>query len=718
MILLISSNNTLVENFISALPANTPILHLDTIDEAKSHLNSQVHGEAIPGCLVVDAEVEHNTISRCQQLRQDGLINGIPIIAIIARPADRQLVLDAGADDYLLLPLVPVEVKTRLAAQEIFYLQEKTEARAMQNAFVVLLARMINEQLDLNTTLSVTLELTTPLLNASRGDIWLFSTDEQRLDLASSISHQFSPHPIVHRAKGQGLIGWVAQHDRSLHISVPTDDPRFDPQVDQIEGALHYALLAVPLQHQEKVIGVLAIYNNTGTPFSNQDAVVLEGVASLTTSAIVNARLMQELRDYADQQRVLYEMSQQIAAGLDFETTLNRTLFWVSRLSNAEIGLLWLAEKSLNREDNRLEDIWRLVATLGLESTPEQQLTVALEQGLIGWVGNRGESIMVNDPINDPRFDQTSSKTMGIVPRNIISVPMIYQGQTIGIISMLNKIDGPFDEADLALLYTTIEIIAVAVGNARLHEQKVVFMEEREHLHKQIFQAERLATVGRLTASLSHEINNPMQAIQGALSLAMEELHDPEEVAMYLRLSLQEADRVINLVSRMRQIYRPQAELAKTINLNDLLEEAITIARKELKRQKVMPFVELDPDLPAITAIANQLHLVFLSLILNLSDAIGATGGGNLQICSYTSSEAIKVEFSTDIPNIVLIGWDKISSSDSSQTEVDVSFGLSLSYDIIVSHSGTITLTKAGQQTICRIEFPLLSPADLPVSSS
>jgi nitrogen-specific signal transduction histidine kinase len=440
---------------------------------------------------------------------------------------------------------------------------------------------------------------------------------------------------------------------------------------------------------------------------------MLEGIASLTTSAIVNARLMQELRDYGDQQRILYEMGQQIAAGLNLQDTLTRVLQWIGRLFETEVGLLWLTEQNAPPEEPDISSRLRLVAALGVDLPPDEEPTLLLDQGITGWVARTGETVLSNEPATHPFFDNTLSLDLNLTARNLLAVPMVYHDQTIGVICLLNKIGSSFTEADLTLLSTVIDMVAVAVGNARLHTRTLTLMAEKERLSKQILHSERLATVGRLTASLSHEINNPMQAIQGALTLALEELGNPAEVDTYLRMSLQESERVVKLINRLRQIYRPQAELPETLDLNRLLQEAATIARKELKRQKVSLKIELADQLPPLTVIANQIHLVFLSLILNLSDAIGTAGGGPLHIRSSSSTEAIEIEFSTRASILSLTDWELLFRAEPGQDELNSSFGLSLSYDIIASHGASIKLNQTAQNVVCRLEFPL-SPPDLP----
>ncbi len=239
---------------------------------------------------------------------------------------------------------------------------------------------------------------------------------------------------------------------------------------------------------------------------------------------------------------------------------------------------------------------------------------------------------------------------------------------------------------------------------------------ECERLYKRVFQTERLATIGRLTSSLSHAISNPMQAIQGALNLALEELENPSELANFLHLSLKESEQVIRLLSRLRYAYLPKAQAVETFDLNPLLQEAIALARRELKRQGVVLHTNLAPDLPPLTAGADQLYLVFLSLLLNLSDAIGAAGGGELQLNSYALPQMVQIEFSTDVsvvPN--RLGPVVGEPVGVSKEEVFTSLGLSFSHDIVVAHNGTMDISQQDGGITCSIELPCSAP-DLPES--
>ncbi|MDM8532413.1 hypothetical protein QUF63_14660 [Anaerolineales bacterium HSG25] len=120
---------------------------------------------------------------------------------------------------------------------EAYILQQETHTYATQTAFILLLSQIINETLDRNRVLGQLLEQTIDMVNGAGGGIWLPSEDGEWLDLASSLSSSFAPYESKRRAKGQGFVGWVVENGKTLYTETPSQDERFDKQVDRIERA-------------------------------------------------------------------------------------------------------------------------------------------------------------------------------------------------------------------------------------------------------------------------------------------------------------------------------------------------------------------------------------------------------------------------------------------------------------------------------------------------
>jgi len=583
---------------------------------------------------------------------------------------------------------------------EVAHLQEEAQSYAIQTAFIVLVARMLAEQSDLETILSLTLEHLASLLNASGGDIWLLTADGKHLTRASAMTsgmYTKRPSPVP---MGQGLIGLVAEQKQLLMLTAPTTHPSFDARYDIYTPEMEAHALIVPLFHQ-RLLGVLQIYNVWGRPFTHHDTVLLEGVARLLASALSNAYLVNDLRESAEQQKALYEMSQQLADDLDLDETLHRALIWATRLCHVDSGLLWLVDET--------QSTLELAASHGLSDSDSGLIHLSLKDSVLGDVLRHGKGKTMADLSDEHRYRRELEELLPIVLRNALILPLVYHDRPIGVLNLVNKVGGPFDEADLTLLSTAKDMIVIVIDNARMHTHTIDLMAEREALHRHAIQSERLITVGRLTASLSHEINNPMQTIKGAINLAIEEMNDPDSVRNYLELSLPQVDRVVNLVRRMRQIYRPENQSPEPVSVNQLLQDTIAVAHKEMVNRNVKRETHLAENLALVWAVANQLHLVFLNIVLNMTAEIGQRQGGMLIINSEMWAERVRVELKTAVSNLPFMDIPDILHS---QTPSEISFGLSFCRDIVTAHDGTFELLQIDDQAIFRIELPAFVDAD------
>jgi signal transduction histidine kinase len=140
-----------------------------------------------------------------------------------------------------------------------------------------------------------------------------------------------------------------------------------------------------------------------------------------------------------------------------------------------------------------------------------------------------------------------------------------------------------------------------------------------------IFDQAHLVAVGRLVSHFCHEINNSMQAIGGALTLATEEPGLTDGINTYLSLSKDETQRVTLLVRKMRQLYRRADVLSVTIQMNELVKETAKIAREELDNNGIHLVEEYEKDLPPIEGSYELVQLAILNVLFLLSDHLNGT---------------------------------------------------------------------------------------------
>ena len=227
------------------------------------------------------------------------------------------------------------------------------------------------------------------------------------------------------------------------------------------------------------------------------------------------------------------------------------------------------------------------------------------------------------------------------------------------------------------------------------HELQNALQNERD-THDQLVQAEKFAAVGRLLASITHEINNPLQTIKNCLFLSQGDILSDSPIYEYLKMAITETDRLSNLVAQLREIYRPPTQgQIKPVNLPILVDEVHTLLAGYL-HEKHITWMMTAPDdrLYAnliIEGVSSQLKQVFLNISLNAIDAM-EPNGGRIMINFLTSEDNSQVGicFQDSGPGLPQEVKDRLFEPFLTTKEKGLGLGLAICYDIIQKHNGQI----------------------------
>lgn len=144
---------------------------------------------------------------------------------------------------------------------------------------------------------------------------------------------------------------------------------------------------------------------------------------------------------------------------------------------------------------------------------------------------------------------------------------------------------------------------------------------------RQLTQADKLASVGRLAAGIAHEINNPLTGVLSYASLLAKRFESDPSAKDDLDVIVRETKRCRDIVRELLNFARPAPPLRKPADLNEIVHHAMAVVVNQFSLNQVKFNLELDPELPAAFVDANQIQQVIVNLFLNAADAIGSEGG-------------------------------------------------------------------------------------------
>ena len=251
---------------------------------------------------------------------------------------------------------------------------------------------------------------------------------------------------------GEGIVGAAALEREVVFVPDVSRDPRYVPFFPGV-----VAELALPLVHQDRLVGVLNIEGPAAEPFTPSARTALQVLASHLAVAIENATLYREARWYADLLATLHEIGKETASILDLDLLLQRLAEIVRRVVDYEtFGVLLLDEA-------RQELVLRKAVNFGsgLERT-----RLKVSEGLCGAAVRAREPVLVGDVRTDPRYVGLVAET-----RSELTVPLVHQDRVIGVLDLESPRLDRFSERDVKVLLPLASQVAIAIENARLYDE-------------------------------------------------------------------------------------------------------------------------------------------------------------------------------------------------------------------------------------------------------
>ena len=220
-------------------------------------------------------------------------------------------------------------------------------------------------------------------------------------------------------------------------------------------------------------------------------------------------------------------------------------------------------------------------------------------------------------------------------------------------------------------------------------------------MNRQLALMNRAATVGELSASIAHELNQPLTGIVtnggAGLRFLAREKPDVEKAHEALKNVVSEAGRAGEIIKNLRAMFKRDSQDKTHLDINKVIEEVLLLAPGELQRRNVFVDLELNSNLPPVLADRVQLQQVFLNLIMNAIDAMASVQDRprDLRIRSKVyESSGVQVSFEDTGAGIDPANIERIFDVFFTTKSDGMGMGLAICKSIIDAHGGRINASN------------------------
>ncbi|MBL0699620.1 MAG: GAF domain-containing protein [Desulfosarcina sp.] len=315
-----------------------------------------------------------------------------------------------------------------------------------------------------------------------------------------------------------------------------------------------------------------------------------------------------------------------------------------------------------------------------------------IECGMFAWVIQRRKPAIISPQV----FKEV---------KTVIMLPLSTIKRTLGVVLIVTDInEKSITQENIKLLTLLSRQCSLVMENTVLYENLKKEQQSRMKAQAQIFQAEKLASIGRLTSGASHEILNPLNIITGHIQLIKMDTSLSRRAINYLDIMRKQSNRIAEIIKSLSIFFHNFKSEAGYFNINDLLESSVLLAGCDFNFDHINIINNFTKNLPWVMGNQEDIAQVVLNLLSNARDAM--PDGGTIYLSTRLSSENGNPESESDLIEV------KIEDNGCGIREEDISrifdpffttkepvygtgLGLSISYGIVNYHGGTIKVKSA-----------------------
>lgn len=390
----------------------------------------------------------------------------------------------------------------------------------------------------------------------------------------------------------------------------------------------------------------------------------------------------------------LQQLNRRLVANEDSTSTLGVVLDAVCGEVAADTATLFLVDG-----EGRLS----VRATRGYELRDAELRSFAVGEGVVGWVVEHGVATIVADSEVDGRF---TARYQDAGPRSMLVAPIAIGDRVVGAVSLVRRApSAPFDDGDVAAVATVCSSAAIALENARLHEQERSLAAQLEQLNRLYGQereiVDRLDEYERLynqaVATVSHELKTPLMSIRGFAKMIADGDVEGEEARDFAREIHENAVRLSRYVERILEedhVRQGAATLhLQPVHLRPLVEDVFRTVRN-LCTAKHRLVDDVPEDLPPLSGDPDRVTRILVNLVTNAIKY--SPNGGTVRVTATADDEVVEfvvedegIGVPTEARQRIFDRFYRVAGPDAAGVEGS-GLGLAIVHSLVDLHGGRI----------------------------
>jgi GAF domain-containing protein len=554
-------------------------------------------------------------------------------------------------------------------------LYEQVARRHRELASLFAVAESVNRPLDLQEILQDAVDRVIEVTHAQGGAIRLLDAGTKEVVLTA---HRGLSDTYIRAAAqfplSEEIVGWVARTAKPSLSEDMWTDPRVSPEVrDLLKETGHRSLAQVPLCAQDRVVGTLGVVARTTGFFDEEDLQLLTAIGQQLGVAIANAQLFEDTQRKARRLAAVNAVAEAVNRPGDLEQILNEGLSQALAVTGLEMGAIALRDME--------------------SATPTIQSHQGMSAELVTWLNEQlgqkpidtwpeGEDVQIDEiPPDDARVPALI-REQGL--RLSADVPLFAEGELVGVLSVVTRQAHPFRLEERSLLRAIGHQLGTAVANAQLRQEAL--------------NAERLAAVGRVAASVAHDLRSPL----GGILRSAEFLARPElSTSTRQRLSqavVSLARRLLGTTQEILDYVRGQELPLRRVphSLPEFLDEVLAVLEVDFSDRGIEVVRHCHYQGPVVMDAGRMAQVVY-NIAANAGDAM--PNGGTFSVTTRQTGDRIELRFADEGPGVPAELRHQIFEPFFTYGKREgAGLGLSIARRIVKEHGGDLWLESSDGQ--------------------